>query len=195
VARPSSLPVLIAARHVRLSQPHLELLFGAGAALFELAPLPPTGGFAALELVEVRGPAGTLPRVRVLGPVAATTEVRLGLRDASALGLEPSGGSGCTLVGPHGSVALAAGVHVGLRRLTLTGALAAQAGLAAGSRAQVHVLGERARELRDVPVELGESAWLDVDIEDANAIEVGPATRASIHAVAPPRGEPSAALG
>lgn len=186
MTRPLSLPVVVAARHVRLSQAHLEVLFGSGSALVHAVPLPPTGTFASLDVVEVRGPAGAVQRVRVVGPLLRQTEVRIGHRDLVALGMDsalvardPAASPGCTLVGPRGTVVLAAGMRVGLRRLTLTRELAADAGLEEGDRATVHVRGDRARELRDVPVELGPAAWLSIDVDDANGIEVGPTTRAT----------------
>ena len=174
------LPVVVAARHARLSAAHVELLFGAGAPLFDVCALPPTGTYACGELVEVRGATngGAPTMVRVVGPPARQTEVRVSARDAQALALWPA--SACTLVGPRGTVVLAAGaVRVGLRSLTLTAADALQAGLAAGALALVRVQGERGRDLRDMPVELGAASYVSIDIDDANAIESGPATTAT----------------
>ncbi len=175
------MPVVVTVRHVRLSAAHLELLFGAGATLVDVCALPPTGTFASASVVDVRGPAGTLRHVRVLGPLVRQTEVRLLPREAGVLGLTAGADSGCTLEGPHGTVVLAGGVHLGLRRLALGAHDAQEAGLIDGAHTGVIVRGDRERELRDVPVHVGEhGGWLEVDVDDANALDVGPHTHAVI---------------
>ena len=174
----TTVPVVVAARHVRLSAAHLELLFGAGTALVGVCALPPTGSFATAVVVDVRGAAGGFKSVRVVGPLVKSTEVRVHARDAASAGLVA--GAGCTLEGPRGTVVLAGGVVVGLRRLALTAEALAANALSAGSAATVTVRGERERELRDVVVMLAPASYLEVDIDDANAIEIGPLATAAL---------------
>ena len=149
--------VVVAARHVRLSAAHLEILFGPGTALVDVCALPPTGTFASAAVVDVSGAAGgaALKSVRVVGPLVKSTELRVNARDAAAAGLVA--GAGCTLEGPRGTVVLAAGVTVGLRRLGLTAEALALNALTTGSVTNVTVRGERERELRDVPVAMAAS--------------------------------------
>jgi propanediol utilization protein len=210
-ASPGSSPftVVIAARHVRLSSAHLEVLFGAGTALVDVCDIEPTGTFASDRVVDVRGPAGTLKHVRVVGPAVRATEVRIGARDAAVLGVDEqsvpgllahassplsvpglvahassplsvpvldassTSSPGCTLEGPKGTVVLAAGVRVGLRQLALTADVAREHGLKDGDRAAIVVRGEREREMRDVPVQVAKACWAEIDVDDANALDVG----------------------
>lgn len=177
-------PVVIEARHVRLSAAHIEMLFGAGHALLELVPLPGTGRFASADVVDVRGPSGTLKSVRVLGPVTAATRVYLSDDDVADCGLDANRG-GVSVDGPRGTLVLAAGAVMDVRRLVVPKGAAWS-----GASASIDVLvrGERARELRGVPVEHGGDAgadgtegvpWLAIDVANANAMDIGPATRAT----------------
>jgi len=67
--KPHPLIVNISARHVHLSQEHVEVLFGKGAQLEVHNWLYQDGYFAAKQTVAVVGPRRRmLPNVRVLGP-------------------------------------------------------------------------------------------------------------------------------
>lgn len=179
----ASIPVVIEARHVRLTAGHVEILFGAGHALSSLVPLELTGRFAAAEVVEVRGPAGSCKNVRVLGPVVDATSVFVSDGDKDLLGAGDATTT-CSVDGPKGTVVLGSSVVRPLRRLVVTRELAALHGLAvSGTQAasvDIVVQAERARELRNVPVELGPVVYLGVDVTDANAMDVGPTTRAQL---------------
>lgn len=166
---------------------HDEVLFGTSSDPLDIAPLGASGTYATPRVVEVRGPSGILPRVRVIGPHCRQTEVRLSARDADALGMGiapvPNASDatrGCTLIGARGTVVLATGVIIGLRRLCIPTSLAAAAGIEDGARKSVLVRGDRLRELKEVPVEIGPGPWLVLSIEDANALEVGPTTIATL---------------
>ncbi len=172
-------PVVIEARHVRLTAAHIEMLFGPGHALLELVPLPPTGRFASADVVDVRGPGSALKSVRVLGPVTSTTRVYLSDDDVADCGLDVNRTGGVSIDGPRGTLVLAAGAVVDVRRLVMPRATAASA---ASGALDLLVRGERARELRGVPVEASAEAgevWLAIDIDNANAMDIGPATRAT----------------
>ena len=67
--KPNPLVVNISARHVHLTDEHVERLFGDGATLTPQKELYQDGFFAAEETVAVVGPRRRmLPNVRVLGP-------------------------------------------------------------------------------------------------------------------------------
>lgn len=174
------LPVIIEARHVRLSAAHVELLFGAGHALVPLAPLPHTGRFACAEVVAVRGPGGALGNVRVLGPVAPATRVVLGDSDLEGLQLE----AGCTIDGPRSTLVVGKDAIRRLRRAPRGAAEAARRALVDGAHVDVQVRAERARELRGLPLEvdaeLADSGYVAVEIGDANGLDVSAATRATL---------------
>ena len=64
-----NLRVSISARHVHLTDEHVEILFGAGSVLEPEKDLYQDGFYAAKQTVMVVGPRRRmLPNVRVLGP-------------------------------------------------------------------------------------------------------------------------------
>ena len=115
----SELVVSISARHIHLTDAHVETLFGPGATLTPMKPLYQDGFFAAEETVMVVGPRKRmLPSVRILGPTRSASQVELAFTDAISLGLDLpvrhsgdiAGTPGCVLVGPKGVVELNEGV-------------------------------------------------------------------------------------
>ena len=123
--KPNPLVVNISARHVHLSQEHVEVLFGKGAQLEVHKSLYQDGYFASKQTVMVVGPRKRmLPDVRVLGPVRPS-QVELAFTDAISLGIDVpvriSGDHhdtpGCVLVGPKGVVELKAGVIRAMRHV------------------------------------------------------------------------------
>ncbi|MDA7980426.1 MAG: phosphate propanoyltransferase [Pirellulales bacterium] len=113
------LVVSISARHVHLTDEHVEELFGRGHTLTPHRPLYQDGFYAAEETVMLVGPRRRmLPAVRVLGPPRSHSQVELALTDAISLGIDApvrlsgniEGTPGCVLVGPAGVVHLAQGV-------------------------------------------------------------------------------------
>lgn len=113
------LRVSISARHVHLTDEHVEQLFGPGRTLTPGKPLYQDGFYAAEETVMVVGPRKRmLPEVRVLGPTRKHSQVEVALTDAISLGIQApirhsgdiAGTPGCVLVGPAGAVELAEGV-------------------------------------------------------------------------------------
>ena len=125
--RPARNPLVvnISARHVHLSQEHVEILYGKGAQLEPMKWLYQDGYFAAKQTVMVVGPRQRmLPEVRVLGP-CRPSQVELAFTDSISLGIDApvriSGDHhdtpGCVLVGPEGVVELKAGVIRAMRHV------------------------------------------------------------------------------
>jgi putative phosphotransacetylase len=113
------LVVSVSARHVHLTDEHVEVLFGKGRTLTEMKPLYQDGYFAAEETVMVVGPRRRmLPNVRILGPTRPESQVELAFTDSISLGIKApvrhsgsiEGTPGCVLVGPEGVVELERGV-------------------------------------------------------------------------------------
>ncbi len=120
------LVVNISARHVHLTQEHVEILFGKGAELEPQKWLYQDGYYAAKQTVAVIGPRRRmLPEVRVLGPCRNASQVELAFTDGISLGIDlpvrisgdTKGTPGCVLMGPKGVVDLTEGVIRAMRHV------------------------------------------------------------------------------
>ena len=128
--------VEISARHLHLSQEHLDVLFGAGHQLTNKKDLSQPGQFACEEKVEVVGSKGSL-KMSVLGPVRPETQIELSLTDARSIGVKApvresgviAGSGSCKLVGPCGEVDLTEGVMAAKRHIHMTPEDAEKAGI------------------------------------------------------------------
>ena len=97
------------ARHIHLSQEHLDILFGAGHELTKKKDLSQPGQYACEERVTVVGPKKELKNVSILGPVRKGTQVELSLTDARSIGIaapvresgDVAGSAGCKKTYPH----------------------------------------------------------------------------------------------
>ena len=129
--------VEISARHLHLSQEHLDILFGAGHQLTSKKALSQPGQFACEEKVEVVGSKGSL-KMSVLGPVRPATQVEISLTDARSIGVKApiresgdiAGSGACKMVGPCGEVELSEGVIAAKRHIHMTCADAERLGVA-----------------------------------------------------------------
>lgn len=142
------LRVSISARHVHLTDEHVETLFGRGAVLTAHKPLYQDGFFAAEQTVMVVGPRRRmLPNVRVLGPARNHSQVELAFTDSISLGIDApvrhSGDidntPGCVLVGPAGTIQLDKGVIRAARHVHMNHADAEFYGVANGDFMQLVV--------------------------------------------------------
>lgn len=126
------------ARHIHVSQEHLEILFGKGATLTNKKDLSQPGQYACSERLTVVGPKRELAGVTILGPVRPATQVEISLTDARSIGVaapvresgDTKGSAGCKLIGPCGEVELEEGVIVAKRHVHLTPEAAAEFGVA-----------------------------------------------------------------
>ena len=80
-------PIGVSARHVHLTQEHVETLFGPGYQLTKKKDLM-GGQFASNETVTIIGlKLRAIENVRVLGPVRSATQVEVSATDAIKLGM------------------------------------------------------------------------------------------------------------
>lgn len=175
----------VSARHIHLTDAHVELLFGPKAKLTILKPLHQPGEFASEQQVTLVSPSGrTLGPVRVLGPTRKASQVEIALTDCYALGLKklppirPSGDHtdtfGITLVGPHGAVTLTSGLIRANRHIHLHTSEAEALGLKNNDTVDVRVDGERPAILHGCQVRAHPAfrSEMHLDTDDANAIGV-----------------------
>ena len=183
-----NLVVSISARHVHLTDEHVEALFGPGRTLTPMKPLYQDGFFAAEETVMVVGPRRRmLPTVRILGPTRSHSQVELAFTDSISLGLDApvrhsgdiQGSPGCVLVGPNGVVELKEGVIRAARHVHMSPADAVGYGVDNGDFMQLRVVAAQCTVvLEDLKVRADEGIKLEVhlDTDEGNACNLDQAT-------------------
>lgn len=197
-ATPSNLVVSISARHVHLTDEHVEKLFGPGRKLTPGKALFQDGFYAAQETVMIVGPRKRmLPEVRVLGPTRHFSQVELALTDAISLGIQApvrhsgniDGTPGCVLVGPAGAVELTKGVIRAARHVHMSFKEAEKLGVKNGEFMTLTVRSPQCTlTFEDLLVRADEKAKLEVhiDTDEGNACNLDSATEISIK----PQGKP-----
>ncbi len=169
------------ARHVHVTQEHLEVLFGKGAALTHKKDLSQPGQFACEERVTVVGPKKELANVSILGPVRPSTQVELSATDARSIGIaapiresgDVAGSGACKLVGPCGEVEISEGVIVAKRHIHLTPADAEELEVKDKDVVWVKLETEgRKAILGDVVVRVSDkfARAMHIDTDEANAV-------------------------
>lgn len=166
-------------RHLHLSQTDLETLFGTGYQLTKLKDLGQPGQYAAEETVTLIGPKGSIPGVRVLGPVRSRTQVEVAMTDAYRLGVKPpvrdsgnlEGAAPITIEGPCGQVELDAAVILAWRHIHMHTSDAEAYGVKDKEMVQVRVGGDRGVIFNNVLVRVRDDFALEmhVDTDEANA--------------------------
>ncbi|WP_124067455.1 phosphate propanoyltransferase [Clostridium sp. E02] len=172
------------ARHVHLTQEHLEVLFGKGYELTKKKELSQPGQFACEERVAVVGAKGEFKGVSILGPVRKSTQVEISLTDARSIGIaapvresgDIAGSGPCKLVGPEGEIEITEGVIAAKRHIHATSADAAKLGVKNGDIVSVKV-GNNGRNLvfGDVVIRVSDSYALamHIDTDESNAAGCG----------------------
>ncbi|MBI4093245.1 MAG: phosphate propanoyltransferase [Candidatus Kerfeldbacteria bacterium] len=174
-----SVVVEVSNRHVHLSQPEFQALFGPDVSLHQLRLISQTPQFAAVETITLQGPKGTIENVRVVGPLRSDTQVELALNDARCLGINPplrnsgelSGSAGVTLIGPRGTVVLHQGAIIQRRHIHATADDCQRYGLQPDSMVRVRLPGDRGLIFDKVLIKTHPSyTWrLHIDTDEAKA--------------------------
>ena len=175
-------PVGISARHIHLTQEHVEQLFGKGYQLTKKKELM-GGQFASNEQCTIVGlKLRAIENVRILGPVRPSSQVEISATDARTLGIKaPTRQSGDTagsapiaLVGPKGAIYLEEGCIVAARHIHLCPEDAAAAGVKDNDFVTVRMGNERGALLDNVKVRVHETftTEMHIDTDEANACQV-----------------------
>lgn len=168
------------ARHVHLTEEHIEALFGKGAKLTHKKDLSQPGQFACEERVTLVGPKKQIPNVIILGPARPATQVEVSFTDARTLGVEApvresgdiKGSAGCKIVGPCGEIEISEGVIVAKRHIHLTPEDAAAFGVEDKQVVSVKIDSEaRSTIFGDVVCRVSPkfAAAMHIDTDEANA--------------------------
>ena len=175
-------PVGISARHIHLTQEHVEQLFGKGYQLTKKKELM-GGQFASNEQCTIVGlKLRAIENVRILGPVRSSSQVEISATDARTLGIKaPTRQSGDTkgsapiaLVGPKGAIYLEEGCIVAARHIHLCPEDAKAAGVKDNDFVTVRMGNERGALLDNVKIRVDESftTEMHIDTDEANACQV-----------------------
>ena len=172
--------VEVSARHIHLSQEHLELLFGPGYKLSRKKDLSQPGQYACEERLDIVGPKGRINNVVILGPTRPATQIEISLTDARVLGLtalvresgDIAGSCGCTLVGPGGEITIDEGLIAAKRHIHVNGADSERLGLVDKDIIGVRIEGSgRTLVFYDVIVRVSDNfaTAVHIDTDEANA--------------------------
>ncbi|MFV0528768.1 MAG: phosphate propanoyltransferase [Lachnospiraceae bacterium] len=175
-------PVGVSARHIHLTQEHVEVLFGAGYQLTKRKELM-GGEFASNEVVTIVGlKLRAIENVRVLGPVRKKTQIEISATDAIKLGVkapiresgDTAGSAAIALVGPKGAVYLEEGCIVAMRHIHMAPADAQAAGVHDGDIVSVLADNERGTTFNHVKIRVKDTYTLEmhIDTDEANAAKI-----------------------
>lgn len=175
-------PVGVSARHVHLTQEHIEQLFGRDYQLTKKKELM-GGQFASNEQVTIVGTKlRAIENVRILGPARKKSQVEVSQTDAVHLGMDVpiresgkiKGSAPIAIVGPKGAVYLDEGCIIANRHIHMNPSDAQDAGVKDGEVVSVKFANERETIFNNVQVRVDESFSLEmhIDTDEANASQV-----------------------
>ena len=175
-------PIGVSARHVHLTQEHVEALFGPGYQLTKKKDLM-GGQFASNEKVTIVGlKLRAIENVRVLGPVRKNTQVEISATDAISLGVKApiresgniAGSAPIAIIGPKGAVYLNEGCIVAKRHIHMAPKDAMAAGVHDGDIVSVKADNERGTIFNQVKIRVDDSFTLEmhIDTDEANAAKI-----------------------
>ncbi len=175
-------PVGVSARHIHLTQEHVETLFGEGYHLTKKKDLM-GGQYACNETVTVVGlKLRAIENVRVLGPVRKASQLEISATDAMKLGVAApiresgnvAGSAPVAVVGPKGVIYLKEGCIIAMRHIHMSPADAMAAGVKDGDIVSVKADNERGTIFNQVKIRVNDSFTLEmhIDTDEANASRI-----------------------
>ena len=175
-------PVGVSARHIHLTQEHVEALFGEGYQLTKKKGLM-GGQFASNETVTIVGlKLRAIENVRILGPVRSKSQVEISATDALRLGVKApiresgniAGSAAIAVVGPKGAIYLNEGCIVAKRHIHMAPQDAMAAGVHDGDIVSVKADNERGTTFNNVEIRVDDSFTLEmhIDTDEANAAKI-----------------------
>lgn len=176
-------PAGVSNRHIHIKKEDLEILFGKGYELTKIKDLKQPGEFAADETVTLSTKKGTIPKVRVLGPIRNDTQVELSLSDSFILGLNniPVRESGnikdserVTVKGPMGEIEIEQGAIAAHRHIHMPVEFANLYGFKDKEIVSVMTEGIRSVTFNNVMLRVADKYALEIhlDLDEANAARV-----------------------
>ena len=175
-------PIGVSARHIHLTQEHVEALFGPGYQLTKKKELM-GGQFASNELVTIVGlKLRAIENVRILGPVRSKSQVEVSATDSIRLGVKApiresgntAGSAAIAVVGPKGAIYLDEGCIIAKRHIHMSPKDAMAAGVHDGDIVSVKADNERGTVFNHVQIRVDDSFTLEmhIDTDEANAAKI-----------------------
>ena len=175
-------PVGVSARHIHLTQEHVEALFGEEYQLTKRKELM-GGQFASNETVTIVGlKLRAIENVRILGPVRSRSQVEVSATDALRLGVKApiresgnvEGSAAIAVVGPKGAIYLDEGCIIAKRHIHMAPKDAMAAGVHDGDIVSVKAENERGTVFNHVQIRVDDSFTLEmhIDTDEANAAKI-----------------------
>ena len=175
-------PIGVSARHIHLTQEHVEALFGKGYQLTKKKDLM-GGQFASNETVTIVGlKLRAIENVRILGPVRKRSQVEISATDAIRLGVKApiresgnvAGSAAIAVVGPKGAIYLNEGCIIAKRHIHMSPKDAMAAGVHDGDIVSVKADNERGTVFNHVQIRVDDSFTLEmhIDTDEANAAKI-----------------------
>ena len=175
-------PIGVSARHIHLTQEHVEALFGPGYHLTKKKDLM-GGQFASNETCTIVGlKLRAIENVRILGPVRKASQVEVSATDAIRLGMKVpvresgnvKGSAPIAIIGPKGALYLKEGCIVAMRHIHMSPKDALAAGVKDGDIVSVKADNDRGTIFNHVKIRVDESFTLEmhIDTDEANASQI-----------------------
>lgn len=175
-------PIGVSARHIHLTQEHVEALFGPGYQLTKKKELM-GGQYASNELVTIVGlKLRAIENVRILGPVRSKSQVEISATDSIRLGVKApiresgnvAGSAAVAVVGPKGAIYLDEGCIIAKRHIHMAPKDAMAAGVHDGDTVSVKADNERGTVFNHVQIRVDDSFTLEmhIDTDEANAATI-----------------------
>ena len=186
----TQIPIGVSNRHLHLSETVFNVLF-PDEDLKVMKWLKQPGEFAAKQTVRVIGDKGKIEQVRILGPFRPATQLEISKTDARNIGVDAPirmsgeliGTPGVTLQTDFGEVTLGCGVIVAKRHIHMPVVVAKNLGVTQGEEVAVQIrAGERSLIFQDCAIRVSDDFELEmhIDVDEANAADVGEGTFATI---------------
>jgi len=186
----NTVPIEISARHVHLSQDHVEALFGREYKLRPKRELSQPGQYLCEERVKIVTAKGEIANIAILGPTRKETQVEISITDARTLGFEPpirqsgdlAGSEDIYIVSENNMVKAEQSVIVAKNHIHMTKNDADRFGVFDSQLVKVRVQSDRPITFEDVIVRVKDSFYLSmhIDFDEANACSLKRGTKGEI---------------
>ncbi len=186
----NKIPVEISARHVHLSENHVQYLFGEHYKLKEKRPLSQIGQFLCEERVRLIGPKGVIDNIAILGPARNNTQVEISLTDSFILGIKPplrqsgdiKNSPGIVLSYKDKFLVLDEGTIIAKNHIHMNEEDAARFNVKDGDKVNVDVYSLRPITFKDVIIRVSKDFILNmhIDFDEGNACMCGSDTYGKI---------------